>query len=194
MPITDPPIDASTPPAEGGSASGVLPAADALIWSGPAIMEFPPANSHGPGDAPAGLPSDADLARILSHADLDPMLASMGTGGESDALFDPGHGDLSAAFLPPGDPDTLLFGADAGMVTPPPLPPPPTSSSHAEGPQLIAVRAGIHRPPSGCWSRTSNRLHRRVSRGFATTQIPSCPGEPGNLCAPCRLLEMAVSC
>jgi hypothetical protein len=126
VPITGPPIDAGTPPAEGGSASGVLPAADALIWSGPAIMEFPPADSHGPGDAPAGLPSDADLANILSHADLDPMLASMGTGGESDALLDPGHGDLSAAFLPPGDPDTSLFGLDAGMLyTPPPLPPPP---------------------------------------------------------------------
>jgi hypothetical protein len=127
VPITDPPIDgAVTSPDDGGSASGVLPKADALIWSGPAIMEFPPADSHGPGDAQAGLPSDADLANILSHADLDPMLASMGTGGESDALFDPGHGDLSAAFLPPDDPDTSLFGFDAGMLyTPPPLPPPP---------------------------------------------------------------------
>jgi hypothetical protein len=127
VPITDPLIDgAVTPPGDGGSASGVLPAAGALIWSGAAIMEFPSADSHGPGDAPAGLPGGADLSDILSHADLDPVLASMGTGGESDALFDPGHGDLSAAFLPPDDPDTSLFGFDAGMLyTPPPLPPPP---------------------------------------------------------------------
>jgi len=126
VPITDPPIGGAVPPpGEGGSASGVLPAADALIWSGPAIMEFPSADSHAPGGAPATIPDMAALQDILSHADLDPVLASLGTGAEPDALFDPGHGDLGAAFLAPGDPDTLLVGVDAGgMFTPPPLPPP----------------------------------------------------------------------
>jgi hypothetical protein len=127
MPIIDPPIDgAVTPPGDGGSASGILPAADALIWSGSAIMEFPPADSHSSGDAALTSPDMTTLADILSRVDLDPVLASMGTGAEPDALFDPGHGDLSAAFLPPSDPDSLLVGVDAGVFfTPPPLPPPP---------------------------------------------------------------------
>ena len=126
FPITTPPIDESTPPpGDGGSASGILPAADALIWSGPAIMEFPSADSHGAGDAAGTMPDLATLADILSRADLDPVLAAMGGGAEPNALFDPGHGDLGAAFLPPDQPDTSLLGLDAGMVfTPPPVPPP----------------------------------------------------------------------
>ena len=124
-PITTPPIDSATPPPEdGGSASGILPAVDALIWSGPAIMEFPSADSHAPGDAGAAGPDLATLADILSRADLDPVLAAMGGGAEPDALFDPGHGDLGAAFLPPGDSEVPLVGVDLGSLTPPPLPPP----------------------------------------------------------------------
>jgi hypothetical protein len=126
VPITDSPIGDSTPPGDGGSASGILPAADALIWSGPAIMEFPSADSHAGGDAALATPDMTTLADILSRVDLDPVLASMGTGAEPDALFDPGHGDLGGAFLPADDPDSLLVGVDAGVFfTPPPLPPPP---------------------------------------------------------------------
>jgi hypothetical protein len=97
--------DAATAPGDAIVLPGLLPKADALIWSGPAVMEFPPADSH----------------------DLGPLLTATGSAGDHGASAAAGGGDLSAAFLPPdsGDIAGLPQGLDLGFLfTPPPLPPP----------------------------------------------------------------------
>jgi hypothetical protein len=98
-------------------ADGHLPGAEALIWSGPAIMAFPP-DSHAPADD-AGTPEVTVPHDALTRADLDAALTAMGDyhGAPS------GGSELGAAFLPSGS--DLPHGLDLAMIAPPPMPPPP---------------------------------------------------------------------
>jgi hypothetical protein len=151
-PVVPAPLtESSSPPAsvpdDAAPPAGHLPKSEAIIWSGPAIMAFPgePHETGGGAAAPdnngdtasadmAGTPDVrdapdlADIPDVLTRADLDPVLAAMGSGADHAAASD-GGGDLSAAFLPPDSGDLALpgHGLDPGFAfTPqPPLPPPP---------------------------------------------------------------------
>lgn len=138
MPLTDAPTD-PVPAPDSAPPAGHIPKADAVIWSGPAIMAFPadPHETSGDAAAPGGAGDTADVADTpdvadapdaLTRADLDPVLTAMGSGADHAATSDTSGGDLSAAFLPPdsGDLADLPHGLDLGFsFTPPPLPPPP---------------------------------------------------------------------
>jgi len=116
------------PPDDGAPPAGFIPKSDAIIWSGPAIMAFPPDSHDAGGDAPAPDTATADIPDAVTRADLDPVLTAMGSGADHAAPSDSGGADLSAAFLPAGsdDPAALSHGLDPGLgITPPPMPPPP---------------------------------------------------------------------
>jgi hypothetical protein len=98
-PQSESPMDA---PADSAPPEGFIPKSDALIWSGPAIMAFPPSETNEDAAAP-----------------------NAGGPGEGAA---PAIGDLSGAFLPP-DSDAI-GGSSHGLdldfsFTVPPMPPPP---------------------------------------------------------------------
>jgi len=149
-PLTESSAAPAPAPDDASPPAGHIPKADAIIWSGPAIMAFPP-DSHdadggaagsGVADAPnvadvpdlsgvpdvADVPDEVNIIEAVTRDDLDPILAAMGSGTDHAAPSD-GGGDLSAAFLPPDSPDLghLPHGLDPGFAfTPqPPLPPPP---------------------------------------------------------------------
>jgi hypothetical protein len=139
-PLHDLASDPATLPVDAAPPGGFIPKSEALIWSGPAIMAFP-ADSHdatsditppdlaSAPDAPgtSELPTPPD---VVTRADLDPVLASMGSGpGHTPPAGDVG-GDVAGAFLASdgGDlPALPPHGLDPGFAfTPqPPLPPPP---------------------------------------------------------------------
>ena len=126
----------------------LLSKADAVMWSGPALMIFPgephetaegaaapdtgapdvasASDSDVAGGAPdsAGPPDTPDTAGMpdaVTRADFDPVLTAMGAGHGDGAS----GGDLGGAFLPP-DADDGSHGLVSGMLfTPPPIPPPP---------------------------------------------------------------------
>jgi len=135
------PLDASAgqspAPGDPAAAAGLIPKSEALIWSGPAIMIFP-GDAHESGSAAspdlAGTPGATGTADVpdtpaaITRADLDPVLAAMGSGADHGAASDPGGADISAAFLPPGSSDLAHppHGLDPGFAfTPQPMPPPP---------------------------------------------------------------------
>jgi hypothetical protein len=119
--------------------TGFLSKAEAVIWSGPAIMVFPGDAQEEGGNVAGTLTADtpaadnpADPPAPVTRADLDPVLSAMGLGADhhipsdsgSHIPSDSGSADLSGAFLPPDGNDPPHF--DSGMLfTPPPLPPPP---------------------------------------------------------------------
>jgi hypothetical protein len=128
-PQTDAPITPAT--LDPAAPAGHIPKADAIIWSGPAIMAFPPAAEETSGDAAppdvAAAPDAGGTDDAISRDDLDPLLAAMGSGADHGAPPESG-GDLGAAFLPP-DSDAIAgvpHGLDPGFsFTVPPMPPPP---------------------------------------------------------------------
>ena len=133
-PISEARFDGASTPGDSAPPAGHIPKSEALIWSGPAIVVFPAEAHETSGDAAAPDGGDtassdvADTPDVLTRADLDPVLAAMGSGADHPASSDAGAGDLSAAFLPPGSDDLadLPHGLDLGFAfTPPPLPPPP---------------------------------------------------------------------
>jgi hypothetical protein len=146
-PQTESSPDPATIPADTAPPGGFIPKSEALIWSGPAVMVFPPDSHDATGDAAApdsgsttnsagtpdltaspdqgGAPDTAGTPDAVTRADLDPVLAAMGSEPDHPNLFDDDGGNLGAAFLPPDHVD-LSHGLDLGMsFTPPPLPPPP---------------------------------------------------------------------
>lgn len=108
-------------PADPAPDSGLLPRAEAVMWSGPALMVFPGDVQEASADVATADVSDAPDP--VTRADLDPILSAHGSGAPVPA--DAGALDLGAAFHSPGEGDSPHL-ADSGMLfAPPPLPPPP---------------------------------------------------------------------
>lgn len=140
-PITEASSPAAPVPADAAPPAGHLPKSEAILWSGPAIMAFPPESHDSDGAAAsgvaetAGAPAAPDVADTpdftgvidaVTRDDLDPVLAAMGSG-ENHAAPSDGAGDLSAAFLPAGGSDLAHpgHGLDPGFAFLPQPPPPP---------------------------------------------------------------------
>jgi len=149
-PLTDSTALPAPQPADAAPPGGFIPRAEAIIWSGPAIMAFPTEARDTGGDtasadegsaaapdvaAASDLPGNPDTTApdlavapgAVTRDDLDPVLAAMGSGADH-AAPSGATVDISAVFLPPGSSDLGFpgHGLDPGFAfTPQPLPPPP---------------------------------------------------------------------